>query len=525
MALVKTGSDAKAAFAVAMGLVAVASFVSASALSWLVAPFVIILILFAISRAALSDTMLVLMFFALVLENPAENMAAGQWASPFKTFGGLVLTHFKTTIGGPWAFGGMDMMLIAAIFVAVSRSKRKTAIEKVLATPEPMVKLAYLSLATVVYVFLVGKLRGGADNSMAVWQADRVTYLPIVFLLFSAGLVGPNDHVRVGKVLILSGTLRALQALYVKAIVPVTPDPITGEATLVYATSHNDSITFALTTVCLVALLIERVGGKAKRICLLCIPILLGGMWANNRRMVWVQIILVLAVVYLMTDRNAFKRKLERALLILAPLVAVYVAAGWGSKAPIFKPVQVIYSAMDTKTDTSTLWREIENFDLIASFKNSPIFGMGYGQPFWEVIPLPAVDYTLERYIPHNSVLGLWCFYGLIGVIGITSLWVAGVYLGIRSYHFSKERIDRAAALGSFAAVVVYLVQMFGDMGLGCWQGVFTVAPALAVACKLATRSGAWVNAVAKRKPAPVAAAAGAAAAGARPSAAPHANG
>ena len=37
----------------------------------------------------------VLMFCALVLENPSENTAAGMWRSPFHTFGGMMLTHWK----------------------------------------------------------------------------------------------------------------------------------------------------------------------------------------------------------------------------------------------------------------------------------------------------------------------------------------------------------------------------------------------------------------------------------------------
>lgn len=503
MAQVKTSAASRGAFYAAVTLVVIASLIGNTAVSWLLGPLVLILGIVAIMGASLIDTMCVLMFCALALENPSENTGAGMWRSPFHTFGGMILTHWKTIIGGPWFFGGMDVALICAMVVAYLRSSRRTAAERALGTPRPMVKLAYLSLVTVVYVFIVGKLRPGGDQSMAVWQADKVTYLPIVFLLFGAALQGPQDHIKVGKVLLLAGVLRALQAMYVKAVVVVKPDPITGDATLVYATSHNDSITFALAAVVLCVLLLERAGKKATRLVWICAPILIGGMLANNRRMVWVQIIFVLAAVYIMTERNALKRKLERILMILAPFVALYVAAGWGSTAKIFKPVAVIYSAVDTKNDTSTLWREIENYDLIETLRNTPIFGLGYGHKFWEVIPLPAVDYALEYYLPHNSLLGLWAFYGLIGVIGITSLWAGGVYFAMRGYHHAKQPLDRAAALTAYGSVFVYLVQCYGDLGLGCWQGVFTAAPGIAVACRIAVLTGAWSNTPVKGRVAP----------------------
>lgn len=152
----------------------------------------------------------------------------------------------------------------------------------------------------------------------------------------------------------------------------------------------------------------------------------------------------------------------------------------------------MIRSAVDSKTDSSTQWRDIENFDLLYTVKTYPFFGAGYGQHFFEVITLPAVDYSLELYIPHNSVLGLWAFYGYFGFVGITALWIGGVYCGMRAYRRIESPEGKAAALFSFGAVQIYYVQCYGDMGLGSWTGVFIVAPALATAAKLAVSSGAW---------------------------------
>jgi hypothetical protein len=75
----------------------------------------------------------------------------------------------------------------------------------------------------------------------------------------------------------------------------------------------------------------------------------------------------------------------------------------------------------------------------------------------------------------------------------MTLLWVAGVYFGMRAYHAAKKPFDKTTALMCFGAVLIYVIQCFGDVGLGSWTGVFIVAPALAMSGKLAVALGAWV--------------------------------
>src|SRR6185369_18002177 len=98
---------------------------------------------------------------------------------------------------------------------------------------------------------------------------------------------------------------------------------------------------------------------------------------------------------------------IQLALRGLAPLTLIYILIGWSStNGALFKPVRIIRSAVDSESDASTQWRDVENYDLLYTIRQFPIFGAGYGHGFWEVMPLPAVDYQLELFIPHNSVLG-----------------------------------------------------------------------------------------------------------------------
>ncbi|MEI9941340.1 MAG: hypothetical protein WDO69_29325 [Pseudomonadota bacterium] len=509
MAEATLGADVKAAFGIAVFLTVVACLIDNGILGWAVALIVLPLLFYSMAKAPLRHSLLVLMFCALTLENPSEQPAAGMWKSPLFSLGGLMLTHLKQTVGGGLFFSGMDIMLAFLGVIVYTRRSSRSNIDRIghFAVPRPMIQVAYLALGGMAFVWMVGLIRGGADSSMAVWQLDRVMYVPLTFLLFQAGLRGPQDAPAVGKVILLAGACRALQARYVVATVIAKPDPETGSTALVYATTHHDSMLFAWTTVLVVAMLVHRMRGGTGKLALVMLPILVSGMLANNRRMVWVQIILVFITLYFLTGMNAVKRKIQRTLRIVSPIALLYVLIGWNAGgSAVFKPVRIIRSAVDSKSDASTQWRDIENYDLLYTIRQFPFFGTGYGKGFWEVQPLPAVDYQLERFIPHNSILGLWTYCGYFGYTAITLLWVIGVYFAIRAYHAASSPVDKTAALVCFAGLLIHFVQCYGDMGLGSWSAVFMVAPSLAMAGKLAVANGQWPsgNRLPARKPARV---------------------
>ena len=87
--------DAKMAFIALLVLAGSASAINVGIIGWLVAPICFALSIFAIVRAPLRNTMLVLMFFALVLENPAEGPACTYWSTPFIPIGALMLQPFR----------------------------------------------------------------------------------------------------------------------------------------------------------------------------------------------------------------------------------------------------------------------------------------------------------------------------------------------------------------------------------------------------------------------------------------------
>jgi O-antigen ligase len=217
-------------------------------------------------------------------------------------------------------------------------------------------------------------------------------------------------------------------------------------------------------------------------------------MIANHRRVVWVELLAGLAVVYALSPWTPGKRAIARAVVIALPFVALYAAAGWSSEGGIFAPVQVMRSVIDSKADASTEWRDWENYDLFYTLRQGPLLGTGYGHGYVEVVQLPAISqaYALYRFIPHNSILGLLAYGGVVGFFALWSTLIVGVFLAARVARCAERPSESAAAIAAGAMIVVYEVHCYGDMALGTWTSVFTVAPALAAIAQLAVATGAW---------------------------------
>jgi O-antigen ligase len=174
-------------------------------------------------------------------------------------------------------------------------------------------------------------------------------------------------------------------------------------------------------------------------------------------------------------------------------VILAYVAIGWNSNSRIFAPIQLYRSVGDGQVNSSTLYRDLENFNLLDTLRENAIVGTGFGHEFNTPVTMPDISFFKEwRYMPHNSMLGLWCFTGWLG---FTSIWLAlavGVLFAARSYHWARMPDERTAAFTALAVILIYSVQCWGDIGFSERTSIFLVGPALAVAGQLAVSTGAW---------------------------------
>ncbi len=482
------------AFAVAfllVGTVAITIVVGDAAAT--LAPAALVVLLYALWTLPLRHTMLAIVFLGLIVPNPYEGFANGRLHTPLTTLGGLLLGNLNLTTGiRALNFTGVDTLLPLLFSILVYRRASHSRIDGrgYVETARPMRVFALVSLATNFGLWGWGLL-GGGDFSQSMWQIHQILALPVVFFLCDAAFRGPLDHGALAKAIVAAALFRGAIAvfcrLFIKPLDPLIPH-------YGYATTHADSMLFAAAFAIVLAVFLERPIRKNFLRLVLIEPALTVAMMANSRRLAWVEVIAVCALFYLLSPWTRLKRVVTRAATAALPLLLVYVAAGWGSTAGIFSPVQTIRSMVDPETNTSTEWREIENMNLIFTIADHPLLGEGFGHQYREAIPLPDISsqFQMYRYHPHNAVLGLWAFGGLIGFSGMWVMLAVCVFLAARSYRCSSDPAERAAALAVIAAVIIYTNQVWGDMGQVSWTGVFLVAPAMAVAGKLAVASGAW---------------------------------
>ncbi len=263
---------------------------------------------------------------------------------------------------------------------------------------------------------------------------------------------------------------------------------------LPHATTHFDSMLFADAFLLVLVIFFETPRRKNLLFALATLPVLGWAMVANNRRIAWVELAAGLILLYAITPWTRLKRRVAQGVVLSIPLLAIYAAAGWNSGSGVFAPVRTLRSVVDSDADTSTLWRDWENYNLYYTLQTSPFLGIGLGHEYTEVVHLPDISqaYSLYRYAPHNSVLGLLAYSGAIGFAGLWLILPLGYFFAVRSYRSSREPRDRIAALTCMGALTAFVVQCYGDMGLGSWTSVFTVSPALALVAKQAVATGAW---------------------------------
>jgi hypothetical protein len=458
--------------------------------AWVAVPVLVLGSLYGIWRLPLRYPTLALTFLALTLESPSDAPSAGLWVSPLATTGAIFLAHLNLTLPYKWLFfSGLDIALVCLFAVALAR-RAGTSRSPSVASAAPMRRAVILALAAAGWMWVWGMVRGDADVASSLWQLQRVIYVPLVFLLFLLAFRGARDAPALGGVIVAAACIKAGLAIFIRA----TLQPPPGETTISYATTHPDSMLFAGAFCLVVALLLQRVGRRRTLLAAVVLPLLLAGMVANHRRVVWVELAAGLATVALLTPSTPLRRALARTAVLASPVALVYLVAGWGSTASIFAPVEVVRSVVDSQADASTAWRDWENYNLFFTLREAPILGSGYGHGYIEKVRLPDISqaYALYRFIPHNSILGLWAYGGLVGFTALWAMLVVGVFFAVRTATHATTALDRATACSAAASVVVYLVHCYGDMGLGTWTSVFTVAPALAIAGQLAVSTRAW---------------------------------
>ncbi len=348
-------------------------------------------------------------------------------------------------------------------------------------------------LLTIVGLAVLGIVRGGGIEA-AFRQTIHLLQLPLVALLFLYALRIPEDLASVGTAFVAVAVTRSVLVMYIYfgVCAPAGITSLPGKPE--WCTNHSDSVLFVTALMVLLAHALEqRTSQVIKRSLLLAVPILIG-IILNNRRLAFVSLAAAPLVIYLALKPSKRKRRVTWALAIAVPMMIGYVLIGSEipSSSPLLKPAKLVVSVMDQK-DNSSISRDIENENLIYTLRQSPVITMGFGHEYQYSPNNPPIDlgelFKNFRLIAHNGVLWIW---SLAGVVGFTLLWM--IYpltstLALRGYRAAQTPLERSSALAALAAVVVCVIQIWGDQGFNSYMTLVTFGVAFAIATRLSVRA------------------------------------
>ncbi len=457
-----------------------------------IAPMALVGLLLALVKLPLRVSALAVLFLMLTADYLPELPFSFLWRSPLAPLGELLFLNLSAVTGiGFLRFPGLDVLVFLLLVVGVLRRAVGSTIDP---KPTPSVRVLNLVLlamfGTVLWLEAMGIFTGG-DFNESLWQIRQLLLFPFMTLLFLHAFSGTKaDFLSIARVMIVAGLVKSLLGIYFAKIIL----PPLGKV-VEFTTSHSDTLLFVPLIAGAFAFFMEQPRKRTLRSLLKWLPIVFYGMILNDRRIAYVSLGAGIFTIYQLQPRTRIKRRIAQTLVVLSPLLIAYVAAGWNSNNPVFSGAQLVKSLIKgDQAQAGADYRDIENFDLLATWSNNPFLGSGFGHKFDEPVKLPDISFVMStyQYHPHDAILWLWGVGGVLGFTGLFLPFVAGVFLAARAFRKSTDPFDRAMAMTIICFVIAHINQCFGDMGTRNYFGSMLGALAVAMASKLAVRTGAW---------------------------------
>lgn len=417
-----------------------------------------------------------LVWIALTAEMAGECFG-GKWETPWTPVSTFIFTPIPGLHFPPWYVAVIATWLAALLQKGAKAGRTK-----------PMLTSIMVSLASIGAMAVWGVARGG-DPRQVLWQLHGFLMGFVTGQMLVATCRTTAHFVTLGKVVVAACLYRAAILLVFWFSVGKWLDP-----QLPTQTTHADTTTFVTGILLMGIYAVERRTLKAVAFAAVAsIPVMMS-MKYNNRRLAWLSLLVGIAIVYLGLPKGKVRRRINMGLLAAAPILAAYIAIGWGRNEGVFKPVYAISTMFGQHEDTSSETRNIENYNLVMTLRGNPLLGTGWGHEYDEVSVAYSVKEFFEQYrfIPHNSVLGLLAFTGLAGFTGIWQVFPIATYLLSQTHRSSTDPAVRMTTMGGVVMLVVFVLQMWGDMGMGTIPSDVLFGASLALAVRLPMLSGVW---------------------------------
>lgn len=381
----------------------------------------------------------------------------------------------------PFKFSPAELLAVMALLVYVMRGigRRDLKFER-----GPFLPVLLLFAATTAMGYLHGVASGG-DPIMALWEA-RAQFYPLLLYMLTINLVTERKHV-------VALLWTAFIGLGLLSLVGVSSyfqqHGVIGDQGVL---DHEDSLIFNVFFFLMIFLKLN--GGNRRMVRWGCVflPTVLFSFLENHRRAGTAAFVIAfiasLPIMYVLFE--AKRRQIVGFIIAIVVFSAIYIPAGWNSMAAWAQPAQAIrsnFSPSDRDTE-SNQYRLIEDFDLNFTRDLSPLIGYGYGKPYMQPHPLPAVSTDFLKFFAHDSVLWIWMRTGHIGFFAFMLFMATICIRGLQICRATKDPLLQAAGLMGVLFVLMAFIYGKYDlqltnyrtmMMLGVWIGILGALPVL----------------------------------------------
>lgn len=281
---------------------------------------------------------------------------------------------------------------------------------------------------------LIYGLTTGGNTNIALWESRAIFYI-FAMLVLTSNLIKDKEHIN---------------TLFWMIILALFFEGIIGSYTLIYEYDfkiseietlfdHSASIHTNIYFLFLIAgFLFKKVSGTKKALLLLMIAPVALTYLASQRRSAFLSLGIALALLFVLIYRE--RRYLFR--FIVPPLVVVvivYTGVFWNSSNALALPAQAVKSviapeATSEKDLSSNLYRITENLNSEFTIRQRPITGVGFGNKFFILYPLPDISFfEWWEYITHNSIIWIWMKAGFFGFASMIYLVALSILIGVRA--------------------------------------------------------------------------------------------
>jgi hypothetical protein len=324
-------------------------------------------------------------------------------------------------------------------------------------------------MALFVAALLLGLLRGftsGANFNIALWESRFFFYIVMCYIVAANTVRTRQQVVTLIGIAVLAIGVFSIEGAYRRiALIDTGRLGVVPE----FAYSHEDVIFLGSLLLVVLAQWVYgapawmKIGGL-----LLFVPITGFTLLATERRAGYIAIIigfLAYALVFLVTHRKAFYTFVVPVLLA----GAVYMPVFWNDTSMLGQPARAVRSltAPDPRDASSNLYRDLELINVRATIHANGLLGVGFGNPFYFVVPLPDLSWwPFWHYEPHHNILWVWLKMGAVGFIIFFTLMGAGIARCAHAVRTLAQPERRVFAMLTLSGIVMTLVFCYVDLGL-----------------------------------------------------------